>query len=92
MHSIRNGNPIFFFLLFLARIAANYNPPYITKVSENCDGPHCFAGMYPDVWHALMALMNFTYDLSPPPDKAWGTRLDDGTWNGMIGQLHYMCI
>ncbi|XP_059081679.1 glutamate receptor ionotropic, kainate glr-3-like isoform X2 [Tigriopus californicus] len=32
--------------------------------------------------------MNFTFLLNPPPDRAWGTKLPDGKWNGMIGQLH----
>ena len=43
--------------------------------------------MYPDVWHSLQDVLNFTYNLSPPPDGAWGNMLEDGSWNGMIGQL-----
>ncbi|CAC5406402.1 GRID1 [Mytilus coruscus] len=31
--------------------------------------------------------LNFTYDLIGPPDGNWGAELDNGTWNGMVGQL-----
>ena len=68
------------------RIAANYNPPYVTQVSSNCSSSTCFSGMYADVWEALRETMNFTYTLSPPPDGAWGNLLENGSWNGMIGR------
>eukprot|EP00094_Tigriopus_californicus_P006090 TCALIF_05866-PA protein Name:"Protein of unknown function" AED:0.05 eAED:0.05 QI:46/1/0.75/1/0.66/0.5/4/238/145 len=35
------------------RVAANFNPPYITKVTKNCRDDQCFQGMFPEVWHAL---------------------------------------
>lgn len=70
---------------YARRIAANFNPPYITKVSKNCRDDQCFQGMFPDVWHVLAYTMNFTFLLNPPPDRAWGTKLPDGKWNGMIG-------
>ena len=28
-----------------------------------------------------------SYELSRPPDGAWGQLSDDGTWSGMVGQL-----
>ncbi|XP_076113503.1 glutamate receptor U1-like [Mytilus galloprovincialis] len=31
--------------------------------------------------------LNFTYDLIGPPDGNWGAELDNGYWNGMVGQL-----
>ena len=42
--------------------------------------------MYPDVWHNLQGLMNFTYQITFPPDMGWGT-FKNGKWNGMIRQL-----
>ena len=32
--------------------------------------------------------MNFTYTLRKPPDGAWGSKRSDGSWTGMIGELH----
>ena len=29
--------------------------------------------MYPDIWHNLQGLMNFTYQITFPPDMGWGT-------------------
>lgn len=43
-------------------------------------------GMYPDIWHNLQGLMNFTYQITFPPDMGWGT-FKNGKWNGMIRQL-----
>ena len=42
--------------------------------------------MYPDIWHNLQGLMNFTYQIIMPPDMGWGT-FKNGKWNGMIRQL-----
>ena len=62
------------------------NKPYVTEVSNGCKSQECFKGMYPDIWHNLQRLMNFTYEITMPPDKSWGT-YKDGKWNGMIRQL-----
>ncbi len=42
--------------------------------------------MYPDAWHALQDVMNFTYELSPPPTKSWGN-LINGSWDGIVAML-----
>ena len=42
--------------------------------------------MFADVWHALEYTMNFTYVQNPPKDRAWGSKLPDGTFDGMIGK------
>ena len=31
--------------------------------------------------------MNFTYDLTKPPDGQWGAIQPDGSWSGMVGML-----
>ncbi|KAK4310304.1 hypothetical protein Pmani_018123 [Petrolisthes manimaculis] len=31
--------------------------------------------------------MNFSYDLVRPPDGAWGAKMQNGSWSGMIGML-----
>ena len=32
-------------------------------------------------------MMNFTYTVLQPADKAWGTLSSDGSWNGMVRML-----
>ena len=31
--------------------------------------------------------MNFTYDLTQPPDGQWGAIQSDGSWSGLVGML-----
>ena len=44
-------------------------------------------GLFPDVWHSLQEILNFTYTLKPPPDNKWGSLQSNGQWNGMINEL-----
>ncbi len=32
-------------------------------------------------------MLNFTFTVTEPPDRKWGTHLGNGSWNGMIQQL-----
>ena len=32
-------------------------------------------------------LLNFTYSLKLPPDKQWGSKMANGSWTGIIGEL-----
>ena len=61
------------------------NPPYISKQEVGCSERGCFAGMFADVWHQLSSEMNFTFSMTRPKDLAWGGKLENGTWTGMIG-------
>jgi len=63
---------------------------------EDCQGPQplessdppCMTGMYAEIFLELANLLNFTFLLQPPKDQQYGTLQDDGTWNGMIGEIH----
>ena len=77
---------------FYARISSLPNPPFVGLVGENCSSPSCFTGMYAEVWHTLQEAMNFTFELSPPPDGAWGNLKQDGTWDGIVGNLIHLSI
>ena len=44
-------------------------------------------GLFPDVWHSLQEILNFTYTLNTPPDNKWGSLQSNGQWNGMIKEL-----
>ena len=36
----------------------------------------------------LQDIMNFTYTLRKPPDGQWGSLMKNGTWTGMVNELH----
>ena len=42
--------------------------------------------MFPDVWHALSARMNFTFTVERAYE--WGSVVN-GTWSGMIGKAEF---
>ena len=42
--------------------------------------------MFPDVWHALSARMNFTFTVERAFE--WGSVVN-GTWSGMIGKAEF---
>ena len=44
--------------------------------------------MYIDVLDILRFDLNFTYTIREPEDKKYGTKLENGSWNGIIGELH----
>ncbi len=48
---------------------------------------YSFHGMFPDIWHALKETLNFTFTLTKPPDRSWGSLKKNGSWSGMVRQL-----
>jgi len=46
-----------------------------------------FSGPLVEFLDMLAALGNFTYDITANPDKNFGKRQKDGSWDGMIGSL-----
>lgn len=54
-------------------------------VVDGCQSPECFQGMFADVFHELMDMMNFTYTMMMPKDGQWGAQRDNGSWTGVIG-------
>ncbi|XP_059079771.1 probable glutamate receptor [Tigriopus californicus] len=45
------------------------------------------SGYFVDVLDILADLMHFQVVYQRPPDGLWGSKNDDGTWNGMVGEL-----
>jgi len=46
-----------------------------------------FVGFIPDLLEHLSRLVGFNYEIRLVSDGMYGTRMADGTWNGMIGEL-----
>ncbi|XP_076095691.1 glutamate receptor ionotropic, kainate glr-3-like [Mytilus galloprovincialis] len=40
-----------------------------------------------DLLHHLALALNFTYEITQPLDGKWGAQMENGSWNGLIGQL-----
>ena len=60
--------------------------PYITKIEFDSKTGKCnMEGSYADLLNLYAKTLNFTYTYVPPPDNAWGSLQNDGTWNGMVG-------
>ena len=45
-------------------------------------------GIFVEVFNEVTRLLNISYTTIVPPDGEWGALKDDGTWSGMVGQLH----
>lgn len=55
---------------------------------KNEDGtiPH-YKGYCIDLLDELAKNLKFTYEIYISPDGMYGAELENGTWNGMIGEL-----
>ncbi|XP_071540574.1 probable glutamate receptor isoform X2 [Panulirus ornatus] len=46
-----------------------------------------FAGPMERLLDLLAHSLNFTYSFRRPPDGSWGTKLQNGSWTGMVGMV-----
>ncbi|XP_046710172.1 glutamate receptor ionotropic, delta-1-like isoform X1 [Silurus meridionalis] len=61
--------------------------PFV-MVAENILGqPKRYKGFSIDVLDALAKILGFKYDVYQVADSKYGSRLPNGSWNGMIGEL-----
>ena len=59
---------------------------YTTKIElDKITGEYNLQGSLVDLLNLFAKTMNFTYMYVPPPDNAWGSLQEDGSWNGMVG-------
>ena len=60
--------------------------PYASR-TQNENGEIKWNGTFVEIFQELSEMLNFSYTVSTPPDGQWGSKKDDGTWSGMVGQL-----
>ena len=53
----------------------------------NSGGDHQYRGYLVDLLEALAKRASFTYSLYAVHDRQRGSRQQDGTWNGLVGEL-----
>ncbi|XP_042855860.1 glutamate receptor ionotropic, kainate 2-like [Penaeus japonicus] len=65
-------------------LASDYDDmPLIFETDDGLDGTNI------RMMDALASLLNFTYtSTDEAPDAEWGERDENGTWSGMLGELH----
>ena len=63
------------------------DPPLTTVITENEEIR--IGGLMGKLWHDVYEKhMNFSTRIRLVPDGTWGGRNENGTWNGMIKELH----
>ncbi|XP_066488287.1 glutamate receptor ionotropic, delta-2 isoform X1 [Tiliqua scincoides] len=69
------------------RVVTVLEEPFV-MVSENVLGkPKKYQGFSIDVLESLSTYLGFTYEIYIAPDHKYGRPQDNGTWNGLIGEL-----
>ena len=61
--------------------------PYVGLRGNGVGDLQIVKGKFGEIFLELSHLLNFSYTLTLPSDGAWGAKMDDGTWSGMVGQL-----
>lgn len=66
--------------------------PYLMKrnVSESGEpltGNNMYDGYCAELAKKVAEIVGFQYEIVPVPDGKYGSRNEDGTWNGMVGEL-----
>lgn len=69
------------------RCATLPSNPYISDMVPIGPDLYKMYGMFAEVFDNIATIMNFTYDLTKPPDGQWGAIQPDGSWSGMVGML-----
>ena len=51
-----------------------------------------FVGRNVDILKDLQSKLNFVAQIVPAKDRSWGSKSNNGTWNGLVGMLHEKLI
>ena len=60
--------------------------PFVMK-SKNTDGSFRYEGFCIDLIDELARILKFKYEIYPSPDGLYGSETENGTWNGVIGEI-----
>jgi len=56
-------------------------------MAKQDDGTISYEGYSIDLLNELAIMLKFTYEIYLSPDGLFGAETENGTWNGMIGEL-----
>ena len=51
------------------------------------DGTESYEGYCMDLLDELARILKFSYEVYTSPDGLYGAEMENGSWNGMIGEL-----
>ncbi|XP_078384334.1 glutamate receptor 2-like [Oculina patagonica] len=68
------------------RAVVQMDAPFVMR-KEQEDGSFVYEGYCIDLLNELARNLKFTYELYPSPDGMYGAETENGTWNGMVGEL-----
>ena len=54
---------------------------------KDVDGSFWYEGYCIDLLNELARNLKFTYEIYPSPDGLYGAETENGTWNGLMGEL-----
>ncbi|XP_078382291.1 glutamate receptor 2-like [Oculina patagonica] len=69
------------------RVVVTETAPFVIKKTQQKDGTALYEGYCIDLLDELARNLKFTYEIYPSPDGLYGAETENGTWNGMIGEL-----
>ncbi|XP_042237196.1 probable glutamate receptor [Homarus americanus] len=72
---------------FLEVSAVHWPPHIVVEEAVGGGGELTVGGPMADLLTTLADSLNFTYKIVQPGDRAWGAKLPNGTWSGMVGQV-----
>ncbi|XP_074626587.1 glutamate receptor ionotropic, kainate 3-like isoform X2 [Acropora palmata] len=68
------------------RVAVIEAAPFVMTVKHK-DGSISYEGYCIDLLNKLAENLHFSYEIHPFPDEVYGAELENGSWNGLIGEL-----
>nr|XP_053641769.1 glutamate receptor ionotropic, kainate 2-like [Cherax quadricarinatus] len=70
-------------------VAAEQYEPHVNLLGhETLQGTEVtFSGPLINLLEIFSHSINFSYKIMRPPDGGWGAKMQDGTWNGMVGMV-----
>ena len=82
-------NPLFEFQGLLLRAVTVSEGSSVKNLKEipGQRGLYKAEGIYPEIFEELRSLLNFTYSLKLPSHGAFGSKLPNGSWTGIVNCL-----
>ena len=69
------------------RIGSQIWNPIHFNVHDDSANHVTYSGIYYDVIREVANYLNMKFDIVVPPNGIWGSKHDNGTWNGLVGYL-----
>ncbi|XP_044180944.1 glutamate receptor 2-like [Acropora millepora] len=68
------------------KVVVALDTPFVMRKQEE-DGKISYEGFCIDLLEQLAKMLHFTYEIYPSPDGQYGGVTENGSWNGMMGEL-----